>query len=88
MSYSKFAQKVKRYYDAGTWTERMVRDALAKERINALECACILRDGVLEALGSNPTKAELLDAAEMLGLAVPEGATKAEIEGLIAEACA
>ena len=88
MSYSKFATKVKRYYDAGTWTARMVRDALDKGRITDLECACILRDGVLEALGSSPTKAELLDAAEMLGLSVPEGATKAEIEELIAESCA
>lgn len=86
MSYSKFAAKVKRYYDAGTWTARMVRDALDKGRISELECACILRDGVLEALGDDPSRDDLLEAAEMLGLVVPEDATDAEIAALIESA--
>lgn len=39
---SKFAQKVKRYYDAGVWTERMVRDAFDKGRITYEELVEIL----------------------------------------------
>jgi len=86
MSYSKFAAKVKRYYDAGTWTARMVRDALDKGRITALECACILCAGVIEALGDDPSRDDLLEAAEMLGLSVPDGATDEEIVALIESA--
>lgn len=39
---SSFAEKVKRYYERGIWTERMVRDAYAKGRITAEEMAEIL----------------------------------------------
>ncbi|HAM14323.1 MAG TPA: XkdX family protein [Eggerthellaceae bacterium] len=39
---SRFAQKVKAYYDAGLWSERMVRDAYEKGRITAEELTEIL----------------------------------------------
>lgn len=39
---SKFAEKVKRYYERGDWTEKMVRDAYAKRRITEAELAEIL----------------------------------------------
>lgn len=39
---SSFAEKVKRYYDKGLWTEKMVRDAYDKGRITADELAEIL----------------------------------------------
>lgn len=34
---SKFAEKVKKYYDAGIWTKRMVRDAVEKGKITEEE---------------------------------------------------
>ena len=39
---SSFAEKVKRYYDKGLWTEKMVHDAYDKGRITADELAEIL----------------------------------------------
>ena len=39
---SSFAEKVKRYYDKGLWTEKMVRDAYDKGRITSDEMAEIL----------------------------------------------
>ncbi len=39
---SKFAQKVKKWYDAGIWTEQMVRNAYEKGRITTEELAVIL----------------------------------------------
>lgn len=39
---STFAIKVKKWYEAGLWTERMVRDAYDKGRITAFELAEIL----------------------------------------------
>lgn len=35
-------EKVKRYYDAGLWTDEMVRNAVVKGWITAAECAEIL----------------------------------------------
>jgi hypothetical protein len=80
-----FAAKVRAWYEADLWTERMVRNALEKGKIDDYELAVILRDGagVLAALGSKPTKAKLVGACEDLGIAVPEGATNAEISALI-----
>lgn len=34
---SKFAEKVKKYYDAGIWTKKMVRDAVEKGKITEEE---------------------------------------------------
>ena len=86
MAYSRFAAKVRRFHEAGSWTDGMVEDALEKGRITELECACILRDGprALAALGNRPSKAALLDCADMIGAAVPDGATNPEIAALIA----
>ena len=39
---SSFAEKVRRWYERGIWTERMVRDAYDKGRITAEELAEIL----------------------------------------------
>lgn len=39
---SSFATKVKRWYDAGTWTEQMVRNAYAKGKITEEELSLIL----------------------------------------------
>ena len=39
---SSFAEKVRRWYERGIWTERMVRDAYDKGRITADELAEIL----------------------------------------------
>lgn len=39
---SKFAQKVKHYYDADLWTRSMVMDAYEKGRLTAEELAEIL----------------------------------------------
>ena len=39
---SKFAEKVKKYYEQGIWTKRMVRDAVEKGKINADEYAEIV----------------------------------------------
>lgn len=39
---SKFATKVKRYYDAGLWTRSMVMDAYEKGKITAEELAEII----------------------------------------------
>ena len=82
---SKYALKVKRYYEAGIWTARMVHDAVAKGKITALECAAILggAQGVLAELGSNPTKARLLEACAVLGIEADESMTKAELLALI-----
>ena len=86
MAYSRFAAKVRRFHEAGSWTDGMVEDALAKGRVTELECACILRDGprALAALGSRPPKSVLLDCADMIGVSVPDGATNPEVAMLIA----
>lgn len=34
---SKFAEKVKKYYDSGIWTIKMVRDAVVKGKITVEE---------------------------------------------------
>jgi hypothetical protein len=39
---SKFAEKVRRWYETGVWTEQMVRNAYDKGRITAQELAEIL----------------------------------------------
>lgn len=82
---SKYALKVKRFYDAGIWTARMVHDAVTKGKITALECAAIIggAQGVLEELGSNPTKPRLLEACAVLGIEADESMTKAELLALI-----
>lgn len=41
---SKFAEKVRRWYKDGIWTERMVRDAFLKGRITEDELMEILED--------------------------------------------
>lgn len=85
---SKYAQKVKRYYDMGIWTARMVHDAVTKGKITTLECAAILggAQGVLAELGSNPTKTRLLEACAVLGIEADESMTKAELLALIEDA--
>ena len=82
---SKFAIKVKGYYERGIWTRSMVQDAVTKGKITALEAAAILggAQGVLELLGSGATKAELLEACDVLGIEADAGMTKAEIRTLI-----
>ena len=82
---SKYAQKVKRWYDEGTWKDWMVRNAVTKGKITALECAAILggAQGVLEELGNNPTKTRLLEACAVLGIEADESMTKAELLALI-----
>ena len=42
MSMSKFAEKVRIWYEAGVWTEQMVRNAFAKGRITLAELNAIL----------------------------------------------
>ena len=42
MSMSSFAERVKRYYDAGVWNDEMVRNAYAKGRITENEMRAIL----------------------------------------------
>lgn len=42
---SKFAEKVRRWFEEGIWTERMVRDAFLKGRITEDELMEILEDG-------------------------------------------
>ena len=42
MSMSSFAERVKRYYDAGIWNDEMVRNAHAKGRITEDEMRAIL----------------------------------------------
>ena len=44
MSMSSFAERVKRYYDAGVWNDEMVRNAHAKGRITEDEMREILGD--------------------------------------------
>ena len=44
MSMSSFAERVKRYYDAGAWNDEMVRNAHAKGRITEDEMREILGD--------------------------------------------
>ena len=39
---SKFAAKVAKWYDAGIWTEQMVRDVYAKGKLTDEELAAIL----------------------------------------------
>ena len=39
---SSFAEKVKRWFERGIWTEKMVHDAYTKGRITAEELAEIL----------------------------------------------
>lgn len=39
---SNYAQKVKKWYDMGIWTEQMVRNAVIKNKITEEECAEIL----------------------------------------------
>lgn len=39
---SSFAEKVRRWYESGMWTEQMVRNAYAKGRITEEELAEIL----------------------------------------------
>lgn len=84
---SKFAQKVKNYYDRGIWTESMVCDAYAKGRITIAELTAILgvehKAEVMEAIGSNPTKAALLEVCEGLGIQADASMTKAEILAMI-----
>ena len=41
---SSFAERVKRYYDAGIWNDEMVRNAHAKGRITEEEMRAILGD--------------------------------------------
>ena len=78
------ALKIKRYYRRNQWSERMVRDAYEKGRITADELAAIISPRtVIAALGSNPVKSELLEAADSLGVDVPDGATNAEITALL-----
>jgi len=107
---SKFAQKVKRYYDAGLWSAQMVRDAYGKGRITAEEMAEILdEDGeesedddpepqrtydftgmsaaeVVRSLSYRPTKDELQQACDWLGLAYTAQMTNAQLKALIYEA--
>ena len=42
ISMSSFAERVKRYYDAGVWNDEMVRNAHAKGRITEDEMRAIL----------------------------------------------
>lgn len=42
---SKFAEKVRRWFEEGIWTERMVRDAFLKGRITEEELMEILEGG-------------------------------------------
>ena len=44
---SEFAQKVKRWYELGLWSEQRVREAVAKNRITALEFKEITGKGLL-----------------------------------------
>ena len=44
MSMSSFAERIKRYYDAGVWNDEMVRNANAKGRITEDEMREILGD--------------------------------------------
>jgi len=41
---------------------------------------------VLDSMGAHPVKADLLEAASLMGLEVPDGATNPEIAAIIAEA--
>lgn len=45
----KFAQKVKRWYDAGIWTDEMVQDAYYKGKITQDELDVILKGGDADA---------------------------------------
>ena len=44
---SEYAEKVKRYYDLGLWSEERVRDAVAKNAITPEEFKAITGKGLL-----------------------------------------
>lgn len=81
-----YAKKVKRFYRSGKWPESWVRDANSKGRISADELAAIISpETVVAEVGRNATKPELLEAADLLGVDAPDGATNAELWAALCE---
>lgn len=79
------AKKIKRLYRSRLWPAAWVRDAHAKGRISSDDLAAIIAPWeVVDALGSRPSKADLLGACETLGLDAPEGATNTQIGDMLA----
>jgi len=71
--------KIKRRYRNGQWRQSWVHDAYEKGHITADEYAAIVSPGsIVAAIGSRPTKAQIMAAADALGADIPDNATNDE----------
>ena len=58
---SSYAEKVKRWYDAGNWSEKWVRQAYAKRKLTAIETCWVLGIDLPEGADEDDAAAALLE---------------------------
>ena len=73
-------------YEGGKLVIRGAGRVVPAERLDAAEARIAELEAQLEGKPAEPTRAQLVEQAEAMGLAVPSKATKPEILALIAEA--